>query len=270
MKRDWLIQFRKEKRLTQEQVASKAFIDRAYYSQIETGKRNPGFNVAVNISKVLGFKPLMFFQEHLSENVSNSTILKSEISKSLRRMDQGKVIYLYNNLESYIQKVVTFVLTGMEKESFCIIIDDYRHLKQIKNSFQSLANHDYIQKHLFLIDKDTVLGCHESVENFLFIKRNNPKKIRIWIHESHENPLEGELINKVRQSKTFKKFTRNDIIYVQSYNASLLTAKAYIQMMQMYPYLMTDTAIVDSPLYDSENNGFIYPSIYIQESDKDN
>ncbi len=55
MKRDWLSNIRKSKRLTQQYVASKAFIDRSYYSHIESGKRNPSLTVAKNIATVLNF-----------------------------------------------------------------------------------------------------------------------------------------------------------------------------------------------------------------------
>ncbi|MGY3716287.1 helix-turn-helix transcriptional regulator [Sutcliffiella cohnii] len=53
--REWLKQVRKERNLTQGEVASKAFINRAFYSQIENGLRNPSFVVARNIVSVKKF-----------------------------------------------------------------------------------------------------------------------------------------------------------------------------------------------------------------------
>lgn len=58
--RDWLKKMRIAKGLTQEDVASKAFINRAFYSQIENGKRKPSFDVARNIADVLGFSSTAF------------------------------------------------------------------------------------------------------------------------------------------------------------------------------------------------------------------
>ncbi|WP_070121393.1 helix-turn-helix domain-containing protein [Bacillus marinisedimentorum] len=67
MKRDWLIKLRKHIGLTQEQVASKSFINRGFYAQIENGQRDPSVTVAKNIAAVLGFNPTMFFSDYFSE-----------------------------------------------------------------------------------------------------------------------------------------------------------------------------------------------------------
>ncbi|UOQ95239.1 helix-turn-helix domain-containing protein [Halobacillus shinanisalinarum] len=65
--REWLIQLRKERNLTQQQVAKGAFIDRAYYAQIETSSRNPSIAVASQIANFLHVNPYLFFSEYLSE-----------------------------------------------------------------------------------------------------------------------------------------------------------------------------------------------------------
>jgi transcriptional regulator with XRE-family HTH domain len=64
--RHWLKQLRKEQGLTQEQVAANAFINRAYYTQIEKGVRNPSFEVARAIAETLGFNPSRFFMDELA------------------------------------------------------------------------------------------------------------------------------------------------------------------------------------------------------------
>ncbi|MGN6815103.1 MAG: helix-turn-helix domain-containing protein [Solirubrobacterales bacterium] len=48
-------QIRNERRLTQEQVADRAFIDETYLSAIETGKRNPSWKSLTAISAALNF-----------------------------------------------------------------------------------------------------------------------------------------------------------------------------------------------------------------------
>jgi transcriptional regulator with XRE-family HTH domain len=59
-KRDWLIQIRKARKLTQETVATKAFIDRAYYAQIESGVRNPSDEIRQKIAQILKFHSSAF------------------------------------------------------------------------------------------------------------------------------------------------------------------------------------------------------------------
>lgn len=51
--REKLIFARKEKGLTQEQLAEKVGINRAYLANIENGKNTPSLEVAKNISAVL-------------------------------------------------------------------------------------------------------------------------------------------------------------------------------------------------------------------------
>ncbi|MGM7703835.1 helix-turn-helix domain-containing protein [Pseudalkalibacillus sp. Hm43] len=65
--REWLIQARKQKGYTQEQVATQCFIDRSYYAQIEKGTRNPSMEVAKKISTALGVNPSTFFNDQYEE-----------------------------------------------------------------------------------------------------------------------------------------------------------------------------------------------------------
>ncbi|UOQ45192.1 helix-turn-helix domain-containing protein [Halobacillus salinarum] len=86
--RTWLIHLRKEKRLTQQQVAQTAHIDRAYYAQIESGTRNPSMAVASQIANVLSINPSLFFSDVISEPFElaliNSPIIVAHCDLELR------------------------------------------------------------------------------------------------------------------------------------------------------------------------------------------
>lgn len=69
--RAWLKKIREEKMLTHEKIASKVGISRVYYTQIETGVRNPRVNIAKKIATVLEFDWTIFFNDY-----SNETTLK--------------------------------------------------------------------------------------------------------------------------------------------------------------------------------------------------
>lgn len=47
---------RKQKQLTQEELADKAHLDYSYINQIENGKRNPSMDAVERIAKALGIK----------------------------------------------------------------------------------------------------------------------------------------------------------------------------------------------------------------------
>lgn len=61
--RGWLHEIRSAKHLTQEQVAVKVKITRAYYTQIESGDRRPSVDIAKAIADFLEFDWTNFFNE---------------------------------------------------------------------------------------------------------------------------------------------------------------------------------------------------------------
>lgn len=67
-KRVWLYDLRKKRGMTHQDVADKSGIHRAYYTEIENGRRRPRPEIAQKIGKILGFKWTLFF-----ENKSNET-----------------------------------------------------------------------------------------------------------------------------------------------------------------------------------------------------
>lgn len=71
-KRVWLKQLRISRGLTQDAVATKAFIDRGFYAQIENGTRDPSMLVAGNIANALGVHPQIFFMEHFRPSSTGS------------------------------------------------------------------------------------------------------------------------------------------------------------------------------------------------------
>lgn len=65
-KRIWLIDTRKNKGLTQREIATLSQIERPYYTQIENGTRTPSTTVAKRIADVLSFEWTNFFENECS------------------------------------------------------------------------------------------------------------------------------------------------------------------------------------------------------------
>jgi len=57
-----LVEIRKDRKLTQQQVAEKAGMNRAYYTMIENGIRRPSPEVAMKIGKALEFDWTRFYE----------------------------------------------------------------------------------------------------------------------------------------------------------------------------------------------------------------
>lgn len=62
MTRHWLKTIREKAGSTQAEVAAAAEIERAYYAMLEAGTRRPSYEVALKISKVLGFDWTLFYE----------------------------------------------------------------------------------------------------------------------------------------------------------------------------------------------------------------
>ena len=58
--RKWLVKYRGE--LTQQQVSDMAKLSRSYYTEIETGDKNPSVETAKRIAEVLDFDWTLFFK----------------------------------------------------------------------------------------------------------------------------------------------------------------------------------------------------------------
>lgn len=72
VKRDWLVNLRKQVGLTQQEVAEKSQIERSTYSQYELGRRTPTVSNAKKIASALGFDWTIFFASEGRTKTQNS------------------------------------------------------------------------------------------------------------------------------------------------------------------------------------------------------
>lgn len=63
MKRNWLIEKRRETNLIQSNVATMVGINRTTYALYESGQRNPSVQIAMKLGEALGFDWTRFFDE---------------------------------------------------------------------------------------------------------------------------------------------------------------------------------------------------------------
>lgn len=268
MKRNWLIKIRNSKRFTQQYVASNSFIDRSFYSHIESGKRNPSLAVAKNIAAVLEFDPLIFFKEDVINEASEITNLIQDIDTLLRNMVSGHILYLYNNFNSYINYAVLFLLIGVCKKCSCFIIDSPTNFSRIKKNLKKNLAKNEMNKYIHYINKEELMNQSPELNNtslkMLLTKLESENYIFLWFHvrRDHQNDWIFKLQNQLNSGDFIN---NNKIITLHSYDASIVSAHTHIELMRRVPYLMTDSEIVESPLYHSSSKAKIYPSLYMQE-----
>lgn len=61
---EWLKEIRSKAKITQESIAALVGIERASYSNIESGERRPSVETAKKIADVLGFDWVLFFPDN--------------------------------------------------------------------------------------------------------------------------------------------------------------------------------------------------------------
>lgn len=73
--RGWLKALRMQKGFTQQDVATKAAIERSYYTMIETGQRKPSVIVAKAIGSAMGFDWTIFFEDEGNETKQKESVV---------------------------------------------------------------------------------------------------------------------------------------------------------------------------------------------------
>lgn len=63
---EWLKKRRLQLGMTQEEVAKRSDIERAYFNMIENGHRNPSVDVAKRIASTLEFEWTIFFDDKVT------------------------------------------------------------------------------------------------------------------------------------------------------------------------------------------------------------
>ncbi|WP_138419687.1 helix-turn-helix transcriptional regulator [Aquibacillus sediminis] len=265
MKREWLIQARKLKHYTQEQIAAEAYIDRTYYSQIETGKRNPGLHVAIKIADILNFEPLLFYKDSLDQNsqpLANTTF-SYEVTKKITTMNTGEILYLYNTIESHTYHSFAFLYDGVSKGIPCLLIDNSDNFNSMMHHLSAKIPQEQLKKFIQFVDIDKQhWGDLEAAFKKTVLES---KFLRIWCgeHDKQHHDLSTKLENYLG-----KHLKTNNLLSVHSYDASMITAGDHINMMRMYPYMMTDSEITTSPFFVSSPNTQLSPSLFMQEKNR--
>ena len=86
--------FRKQKGLTQEQLAEKIGIETNTLSNIETGKTFMSFKVFQKLPDILGIPPYEFFI--YDENIT--TVYKEQLIKKIKQNKNSRILFLIENI----------------------------------------------------------------------------------------------------------------------------------------------------------------------------
>lgn len=122
--RRWLIEIRKEKGMSQYNVAEKCGISQSYYAAIEIGERGKplSVNTAKKIAAVLGFDWTRFYDKDPGEGAEEETARKrmakraEEIYSGQKTINQARKELGLEPIEKGDQKIIaeSYIPKGME------------------------------------------------------------------------------------------------------------------------------------------------------------
>lgn len=193
---------RKEKNLTQKQLAYKLGVTDKAVSKWERGQGCPDVSILEILSKELGVSILEILKGRIIEN---------EIIKVTEANDfiQETIKYTKNNIKETINKIITFLIIAISLILLILNIENIINLnKKYKYDFDT-ENHQTIKKNVENIEKNTKIilnnqGIYEKEDynKICDILNNNLKSIKN---------------EKLIKEKGTKEYTRNEI-YMQDIN----------------------------------------------------
>ncbi len=129
-----ILQKRKEKRVSQVDLAKRAGVNRTYLSMIENGKSSPTFDVVVKIARSLGMSISDLLTDEKARNYVYESETEFEIYPGLKELlGSEKELLLINPTEEEIELLKSIRLKGPFKPSKQFFIDallDYRRSKK--------------------------------------------------------------------------------------------------------------------------------------------
>ncbi len=184
--------------------------------------------------------------------------IKELVNNEVTARDGAHILYMYNNLEKYVENATTFIYEGLTKGSIVLYIDDELLVNRIKENLKKLGiQEDQLDDLICLVSNEFYLNGEEFDA---FGARNKlTKLLQPLIDQGHSIHTWGDVPLPHSQSTSERVLTyececdlfvsAERLISVCTYNST--TTPAYIQneLLKTHTHLMTDDTCIMSPLY---------------------
>lgn len=108
----------------------------------------------------------------------------------IRNLTKGHVLYFFDNQDQYVSNVVDFIISGLELNEYCIIVENDRYTPLIKKRLTDLVNESQLGKVRFVNNYDFYYAKGNFRINSIFdylpnlIKDNSQLDlgVRSWAH----------------------------------------------------------------------------------------
>lgn len=115
----------------------------------------------------------------------------------IQDLTKGHVLYFFKNPDHYISNVIEFVLSGLERNEYCIIIENDQMTPLIKKSLTEKLNNNCLKKVMFVNNYDfyyakgdfRVNSIFDYLPNLIEGYSEQDLAVRSWAHvEWREEP----------------------------------------------------------------------------------
>lgn len=198
----------------------------------------------------------------------NDVIFK--LNQHVNVSNRGHILYLYEEESAYLENAVEYIRTAIELNQTVLFIDSEANWVEIQRRFSvNLAAHavHFAEASDFYRKKEPFC-CDQVVAHFqkLFDQLSlEGSQIRTWANikwPPSENVF-NELVCFEREAD--KAVQKMEILSVCAYNSHKVPAFLGIKMTRSHSYIMTDTEIFVSTLYEEQKQKVIFPSLSEQK-----
>lgn len=184
----------------------------------------------------------------------------------------GHIVYIYNDIEAYIDNAIAFIRTGLEQQHQIVFIEQSTMLERMQyNLFDRLTEAQLEQIHL--VDAELLYGSQQAFDGTKVLRHFNDvvqplvdKRVplRSWGHVLWSNQEGIEEVLERFEEEVDEALNPLGIVTVCAYHGKQISAALMASLMHRHEYLMTDTEFTKSPLYLKQGTKTVVPSLSVQ------
>lgn len=181
----------------------------------------------------------------------------SHQTNNLETITEGHVFYRYQDEEVYINKLISFIKTGIERKQHILIIENMRTILKIKSEIDNIFSDEQLQ-YIFLVNNfDYYLSSGDFntkaiiryFQNDLSTLKELNSSIRTWAQVEWASTEPDEELLKEFESSADDFVIEARMLSVCAYVSHRLSSRLNTALEQLHKYIMTDEEFQLSSLY---------------------
>jgi len=176
---------------------------------------------------------------------------------TLQNLDKGHIFYLNKNVEEYIDKLVTYILTGIQKGEHVFLIENDRIFPLVMEKVELKLNPEQISKihHINNFDYYFSSGSFNPpyifsyLNNILDYYMKNKLPFRIWAHVEWADDKEVQKILVEFEKEADGIIQDNNLLLICAYEEERMPNFLKDELITCHEFIMTESQIVSSTKY---------------------